>query len=78
MTPKRSRGMIGGGVRTETTTRAAPCSARSAAISAPLFPIPTTSTRAPTNSAPDRYSLECSTRPRNVSRPCQLGVTGSR
>ena len=38
------RGMIFGGVRTDSRTRAAPFSARSAAISAPVLPAPTTST----------------------------------
>ena len=43
--PNGSRGTIGGGVRTLIATYAAPLSLRSVAISAPLFPAPTTSTR---------------------------------
>ncbi len=43
--PNGSRGTIGGGVRTLIATDAAPWSPRSVAISAPLLPAPTTSTR---------------------------------
>ena len=42
--PTTSRRAIGGEVRTETATRFAPDSTRSAAISAPVFPKPATST----------------------------------
>ena len=52
--PAISRGEIGGRERTAIETDAAPCSTRSTAISAPLLPIPTTSARAPANSAPVR------------------------
>ena len=50
--PKRSRRTMFGGVRTDSRTRAAPPSTRSTAISAPEFPVPTTSTSRPRN-APD-------------------------
>ena len=43
--PKSSRVTMSRGVRTATATDAAPCSTRSVAISAPLFPRPTTSAR---------------------------------
>ena len=45
-----------GGVRTESSTSLAPPSARSTAISAPEFPVPTTRTRRPRYGAALRYS----------------------
>ena len=74
--PNGSRATIGGGVRMLIATNAAPCSARSVAISAPLLPIPTTSTRLPAYGRPLVYSAECDSRPRYVSRPGQLGISG--
>ena len=50
------RGTMFGGVRTDSQTRPAPDSARSAAISAPVLPAPTTSTSLPAYGAGVRYS----------------------
>jgi hypothetical protein len=71
--PAISREVIGGGVRTAIATRAAPSSTRSAAISAPVFPSPTTRTRFPANSRPERNSSEWKSRPSNASAPGQSG-----
>ena len=65
-----------GGVRIASRTVAAPPSARSAAISAPELPAPTTSTSRPAKGRAFRYSDACTTSPPNPSWPGQLGRTG--
>ena len=74
-TPAVSRRTIPGGVRTESSTSAAPPSTRSTAISAPELPVPTTSMRRPRYGAALRYAAEwtISTAP----APGQSGVNGT-
>ena len=56
---------------------AAPCSTRSSAISAPVLPMPTTSTRWPAKRAPLRYSRLWRSAPVNAARPSIAGTNGT-
>src|SRR6478672_1933785 len=76
--PNGSRGTIIGGVRILSATNLPPFSAMSVAISAPLFPGPTTRTRFPTNGFGFEYPTECDSWPRNSVVPGQRGSIGRR
>ncbi len=74
--PAVERRTMCGAVRTAIRTREAPPSARSAAISAPVLPTPTTRTSRSAYGAGLRYRAACRSSPVYVSRPGQSGTRG--
>jgi hypothetical protein len=76
-TPSSSRRTMCGGVRMARRTGRAPPAARSAAMSSPELPPPTTSASRPVHPSGDPYAAACSSVPANPSRPGHGGTWGS-